>query len=332
MKMRCNRTLALSTATLVALLNTTLIGCSGSETASVNGSVGGTVGLPDYGYGGTENGGAGSNTGGTQAATGGMSAAQTSSSPSTGGSSGAGGSAAETGGNSTASTGGTKATGGRTNGGGSKQTGGTNAAGGANSGGTRASGGSSANIGGTKAAGGTAGGGGTKATGGTTGSAGSRLTGGAPGSGGSKSTGGLPGTGGASAAAGSSSTDFDWGTNTYDPAGGQAIGHQGHNTGQGCLASCHSHRFTVGGTVYQSNGTTTAANVEIGVLIGGTLYTGYSGSQGNFYFSGVPSSANWASAQIAIRTATGTAVHPTTSGLSGNCNSCHGSSNRIVVP
>jgi predicted heme/steroid binding protein len=100
-----------------------------------------------------------------------------------------------------------------------------------------------------------------------------------------------------------------------------------------CLASCHTHTFTAGGTIYQANGTTAASNVEIGIIVNGTLYTTYSGSGGNFYLT-IPGTVNWSTAQIAIRTSTGTAVHPATSGLNGNCNSsnCHGSSNRIVVP
>jgi len=79
-----------------------------------------------------------------------------------------------------------------------------------------------------------------------------------------------------------------------------------------------------------SNGTSTAGNVQIGIRMGTKLTTAYSGSQGNFY--GSISGASWTGATIAIRNATGTAVMPANSSVSGNCNNCHSSSNRIVVP
>ena len=109
------------------------------------------------------------------------------------------------------------------------------------------------------------------------------------------------------------------------------MNHQGHNTGAACLASCHSHSFQAGGTIYQTNGTTTAGNVQVGIIMKNTLFTSYSGTQGNFFVP-ISGTLDWTTALIAIRTATGTAIHPTTSGLSGNCNSCHTSTNRIVVP
>jgi hypothetical protein len=93
--------------------------------------------------------------------------------------------------------------------------------------------------------------------------------------------------------------------------------------------ACHRHKLTFGGSVYQSNGTTTVGNAQIGIRMGGTLVTTYSGSKGNFYSN---ASGTWATAQIAIRTATGTAVMPTNASASGDCNTCHNASNRIVTP
>lgn len=79
-------------------------------------------------------------------------------------------------------------------------------------------------------------------------------------------------------------------------------------------------------------GTSTAGNVQIGIRMGGTLTTAYSGTQGNFH--GNISGSGWSTAQIAVPTSGGggTAVMPVNASASGECNSCHGSSNRIVVP
>jgi hypothetical protein len=268
---------------------------------------------------------------------------------SNGGSSGVGGSSAaggtqeaagtsSTGGASSATTGGTTTSAssshssGGASSGGSSATGGKLATGGISStGGTTRTGGSasisSSAVGGTKVAGGTASTGGSKATGGTKAAGGTKATGG------TKAAGGTKATGGATSTASTSTAAFNWGTNTYNPSGGSSISYQTHEVGTACLASCHSHRFTTGGTIYQANGTTAAANVEIGVIVNGTLYTTYSGSGGNFYLT-ISGTVDWSTAQVAIRTSTGTAVHPTTTGMSGNCGSanCHTSSNRIVVP
>lgn len=109
------------------------------------------------------------------------------------------------------------------------------------------------------------------------------------------------------------------------------MAYQGHYTGQQCVnPACHKHKISFGGTTYQSNGATAIGNVQIGIRMGGTLVTTYSGSKGNFYAN--LSGTGWSSAQIAIRTATGTAVMPTNASASGDCNTCHGSSNRIVTP
>ena len=71
-------------------------------------------------------------------------------------------------------------------------------------------------------------------------------------------------------------------------------------------------------------------NVQIGIRMGGTLYTTYSGNRGNFFANN--SGTSWSTAQIAIRTAAGTMVMPTNPSASGDCNTCHGSTNRIVTP
>jgi hypothetical protein len=233
----------------------------------------------------------------------------------------------------TFSKGGMTSTGGSASVGGSKTTGGTFNTGGAPStGGAASLGGNAAATGGTKSAGGAASTGGAKSAGGTASTGGTKSVG-TTNTGGKTSTGGATSTGGTTAAGGGGAV-FNWGIVTYSVTGGSGIGHQGHDTGQACLASCHNHAFQTGGTIYQANGTTTAANVQVGIIMmNGTLMTTYSGSQGNFYLS-LSGTQDWSTAQVAIRTATGTSVHPTVAAMSGNCNSagCHDSSNRIVVP
>ena len=155
-------------------------------------------------------------------------------------------------------------------------------------------------------------------------------------SGGQSSTVALGGTGGTGTVTTGTLTNagaaaFDWGTTTYDATQGANVAYQGHYNGVACSAACHSHSFNVGGTLYLSDGTTAAANAQVGVLADGTLTTGYSGSGGNFYFSKA-NVANWATVQIAVRTLTGTLVMPVNASATGNCNNCHSATNRITVP
>jgi hypothetical protein len=127
-------------------------------------------------------------------------------------------------------------------------------------------------------------------------------------------------------------TPFEWGSSSYDANGGDNVAYQtGHYPGMTCLMSCHEHTMTFGGTAYQPNGTSAAANAQIGLLVNGNLTTTYSGSAGNF-FATVSGTVDWATAQIGIRTSTGTLGMPVNTSANGNCNSCHGASNRIVVP
>ncbi len=146
------------------------------------------------------------------------------------------------------------------------------------------------------------------------------------------------GTSGASAltndaAASDSGNDagFDWGPTDYDATGGLSVSYQDHFNGEPCFASCHDHGITLGATVYQANGTDTAANAEIGVWLGGALFTCYSGSGGNFFTNFLGNLA-WTKAAIAVRNANGTTYMPANADANGNCNACHDSSHRIVVP
>ena len=104
------------------------------------------------------------------------------------------------------------------------------------------------------------------------------------------------------------------------------------NTGQDCMSSCHNHGFTFGGTVYDSSGKT-KSQVEIGIKpTGGAFVSVFSGSDGNFHYSGA--ALNLASADIRIRDSNGEAQMPATSTSSGACNSCHTGSGtpRISAP
>jgi hypothetical protein len=104
------------------------------------------------------------------------------------------------------------------------------------------------------------------------------------------------------------------------------------NPGRDCLSSCHNHGFAFGGTVYDSSGTG-LSSVQVGIkLTSGQFYSVFSGSNGNFYYSG--SGLNLAGADIRVRDANGERQMPTTSTSSGGCNSCHDGSatQRILAP
>lgn len=138
------------------------------------------------------------------------------------------------------------------------------------------------------------------------------------------------GVGSAPANAGAST--FDWGTTPYDATRGASIAYQNHFNGVTCVsATCHAHTIRMGGTVYQADGVTPAANVQIGIFINGQLSTTYTGTQGNFY-SGANGVTNWSVAQIALRTSTGTVTMPVGASASGDCNTCHDATHRITVP
>jgi hypothetical protein len=104
------------------------------------------------------------------------------------------------------------------------------------------------------------------------------------------------------------------------------------NPGQNCMSSCHNHGFAFGGTVYDST-SKGLSSVQVGIkLTNGQFYSVFSGSNGNFYYSG--SGLNLAGADIRVRDANGETQMPISSSSSGACNSCHdGSANpRITAP
>ena len=145
------------------------------------------------------------------------------------------------------------------------------------------------------------------------------------------SNGGTASTHDASVDASSDDAGFDWGPTQYDTTGGSSVTYQDHFNGEPCFDACHEHRITIGGTVYQANGTDTASGAELGVWIGGTLFTSYAGSNGNF-FTNFLGTVDWTKAAIAVRNANGTRKMPVNPNASGDCNHCHGSTRRIVTP
>jgi hypothetical protein len=150
--------------------------------------------------------------------------------------------------------------------------------------------------------------------------------------GGTNGMGGTATGGNSSTGTNSTMPSFDWGGTSYDATGGINVDHQtGHYPGAICFASCHLHTITLGGSAYQSDGTSAAANAQIGLRANGTLTTFYAGSAGNF-FATISGTIDWTTAQIALRTEKGALSMPINANASGNCNNCHGTSNRIVVP
>jgi hypothetical protein len=186
---------------------------------------------------------------------------------------------------------------------------------------------------------------------------GGRASSGGPGVGASTSTGGrveggasavgasggaLPqGSGGMSVGSGGASTTsstFTW-PGAYDPAGVPSNSTGKHNPGSNCMGSgCHastqsSRAFAFGGTVYQSNGTTVASNVQIAIVSGSTVVTAYSATNGNFWLplASAPS-VDWTKATVHLRNSKGEVAKAPGTTLSAPCNSCHGSTMRITAP
>jgi hypothetical protein len=145
-------------------------------------------------------------------------------------------------------------------------------------------------------------------------------------------SGGTLGTSTTSAITNAGASAFDWGAEPYDASKGALIAYQNHFNGMSCVsATCHVHTFHVGGTVYLADGVTPATNVQIGLFVDGVLSTTYAGTQGNFY-SGTITGTNWSTAQIALRTSTGTVAMPVHASASGDCNTCHDATHRITAP
>ena len=91
--------------------------------------------------------------------------------------------------------------------------------------------------------------------------------------------------------------------------------------------ACHDGMFppqlAFGGTVYQADGTTPAANVEVGVKDGANQYFVYSTTNGIYWAEGVASSINWDAADIRMRNAAGEIPKTPEMARSADCDLCH---------
>ncbi len=294
------------------------VGTGGGGTGGGGTGGGGTggVGTGGVGTGGGGTGGvSGAGAGGTAGAAGGAAGMAGSAGVIVAGSAGTSGFGGVAGVSGTAGSAGSVSAGGVTGTGGVAQVGGSSGQGGA----------AGAGSGGVSPVGGGAGIAGTAGVVGMAGSAGVGGSGGDPG------VGGLAGTAGVAFWSGPYTGEVP----TADWTGAD------HNEGDAC-ESCHNdglgteQDLVFGGTVYVENGNTGVSGIQIGVRVGGQLYTAYSTEGGNFWVIGTPI-VDWSDAEVRIRNANGELImgEPTTGVLSGDCNSadCHtGSQGRLEEP
>lgn len=165
-------------------------------------------------------------------------------------------------------------------------------------------------------------------------------TGAVPTTGGTQTEGAGSSTGGASGsgAVGGNvpTTPFTWPA-AYDAAAAPMPADGRHNPGTNCMSSaCHGMKvpFVFGGTVYQADGMTGAANVEVGISDGTLSLTAYSASNGNIWLPSSAGAINYSVAQIAIRSANGERLKGPTVGRGASCNGggCHNASLRLIEP
>lgn len=130
----------------------------------------------------------------------------------------------------------------------------------------------------------------------------------------------------------------------YNPSGAPATyptpqyhyeedGHPG-----ACLAGCHepggeSKTLTIGwgGVVYQADGKTRAANVQVGVVSGAHKSFVYSRSDG-LYWSEDRSAVDWNTADIRIRSANGEKPKLSSDERGADCDTCHEESGGSALP
>jgi hypothetical protein len=174
------------------------------------------------------------------------------------------------------------------------------------------------------------------ASGGTSSTGGGSALGGAGTTGGDAATGSTPGTGGAGATGatpGTGGTADDFWSGAYDPSGLPNPSDGEHNAGQECL-SCHdslgNRTWSFGGTVYEADGSTPAANVEVGIWDGTTFVAAYSATNGNVWLPVGAGTIDWATAEIRLRSANGEVVMDDVG--DGDCNTCHSGDSVLIAP
>jgi hypothetical protein len=196
--------------------------------------------------------------------------------------------------------------------------------------------GGGATAGGTTAAGGTTGAGGTKAVGGTTAVGGTSAAAGATGAGGTTTrTGGTTAAGGAGGSTGTGTGASNWWPTAFDANANPSPLSGKHNPGRACLG-CHKTggqgpAWLFGGTIYDQAGSAGVNHVQVGIKDGTKFFSAYSATNGNIWLPLGSNSINWATAEIRVRTAAGESTMTKTA-TSGDCNSCHDSTNRITMP
>ena len=161
----------------------------------------------------------------------------------------------------------------------------------------------------------------------SSGTGGSGTGGSASGTGGSGTGGTASGTGG-----GGGTADFWEGAPAYDANGTPDPADGEHNAGTNCM-SCHASggdQWLFGGTVYESGGSTGAANVQVGAMVDGTLYTTYSASNGNFWVADPGGTISWANSEVRFRNANGETAM--IGAATAACNSCHTGGEALIEP
>jgi len=96
---------------------------------------------------------------------------------------------------------------------------------------------------------------------------------------------------------------------------------------------CHAtgpFTFDFGGTVYESDGTTPAANVQVGVRDANGLRTAYSASNGNFWVVDIGTPMDWGTAEVRVRNESGEVTKP--NAAAAGCNGCHTGSEALLEP
>ena len=125
----------------------------------------------------------------------------------------------------------------------------------------------------------------------------------------------------------------------YNPSGAPNpadSGFHARGSNPGACMGCHDGgvrpQLVFGGTVYQADGVTPAANVEIGVSDGNNEYFVYSASTGLYWAEGSSSSIDWTTADIRMRNASGEIPKTASTARSANCDSCHSGGLALTLP
>jgi hypothetical protein len=144
-------------------------------------------------------------------------------------------------------------------------------------------------------------------------------------------------TGGVAAGGSTATGATTGGATTYWPAAYSMSGlptpsNGYHTTPQSKCNMCHSasgvasglstSQFVFGGTVFQADGTTPAANVQVGVSDGTNKYFVYSATNGMYWAIGT-ATINWALTDIRTRNEKGEHKKLAATGRSADCDSCH---------